>query len=258
MTDRTVERGSRVALVTGGGAGLGRAFAEALARDGFSLVIAGRRPEPLEAAAREIGEAHGVTVRAVPADVSDEAAVAHLFSVVETEFGRLDVLVNNAGIFTTPRPIEEIPLAEWQSALDINITSAFLCTQAAIRLMKRQSPRGGRIINNGSVSATTPRPHSATYAATKHAMSGLTKATALDGREFDIACGQIDIGNAASDMTVGISHGSLQADGSIKPEPTMDPRHAADAVAYMASLPLDANVLFLTVMATRMPFLGRG
>ncbi len=258
MNDTNTHRGSRVALVTGGGSGLGRAFAEALAHDGFAVVLAGRRQEPLERAAREIERAHGVRTRAVPTDVSDPAAVAYLFDLVEEEFGRLDVLVNNAGIFTTPHKIEDVPLADWHSALAINLTSAFLCTQAAIRLMKRQSPRGGRIINNGSVSATTPRPHSVPYAATKHGMSGLTKATAIEGREFDIACGQIDIGNAASDMTVGISHGSLQPDGSIKPEPTMDPRHAADAVAYMASLPLDANVLFLTVMATKMPYLGRG
>jgi NAD(P)-dependent dehydrogenase (short-subunit alcohol dehydrogenase family) len=248
----------RIALVTGGGSGLGLAIATALARDGFTIVVAGRRAEVLEKAAADIGAAHGRSVRAIATDVSDASAVDSLFAAIDAEFGRLDLLVNNAGIFPPSRPIEEVPLAEWQGALGANLTSAFLCTQGAIRMMKRQAPRGGRIINNGSISAMTPRPNSVPYAATKHAISGLTKSTALEGRAFDIACGQIDIGNAASAMTDDISHGVLQPDGTVQPEPTMDPRHAADAVAYMASLPLDANVLFMTVMATAMPFVGRG
>ena len=248
----------RIALVTGGGSGLGLAMAHALSRDGFTLVIAGRRAENLESAASEIAEAHGGTVRAVPTDVSDAQAVDRLFQIIGDEFGRLDLLVNNAGIFPPSRAIEDVPLTEWTTALGANLTSAFLCTQGAIRLMKAQSPRGGRIINNGSISSMTPRPNSVPYAATKHAITGLTKATALEGRDFSIACGQIDIGNAASDMTSAMSHGVLQPDGSYKPEPTMDPRHAADAVAHMAALPLESNVLFMTVMATAMPFVGRG
>ncbi len=247
----------RIALVTGAGSGVGRAAAIALAADGFAVVLAGRRPEPLAAVGDEIRSA-GHDCLAVPADVSDPEAVEALFAAVRTAYGRLDLLVNNAGRGAPAVPLEELDFADWQSVVGANLTGAFLCTQQAFRLMKSQRPRGGRIINNGSLSAHTPRPRSAPYTATKHAVTGLTKATALDGRAHDIACGQIDIGNAGTPMTERMSDGVLQADGSVRAEPTMDVRHVARAVVYMAGLPLDANVASLTVMATGMPFVGRG
>jgi NAD(P)-dependent dehydrogenase (short-subunit alcohol dehydrogenase family) len=244
-----------VALVTGAGSGIGRASALALARAGFTVVFSGRRPEPIEAAAAEaVGD--GV---AIVCDVRDPASVDALFAGVEHRFGRLDVLFNNAGIGAPPVQLDELTVEHWTTVVDTNLTGAFLCTQAAFRLMKRQSPRGGRIINNGSLSAYVPRPNSAPYTATKHAITGLTRSTALDGRPFDIACGQIDIGNAATDLTEAMrTRGVPQATGEVRQEPTMDVRHAADAVVYMASLPLDANVLFMNVMSTKMPFVGRG
>jgi NAD(P)-dependent dehydrogenase (short-subunit alcohol dehydrogenase family) len=213
--------------------------------------------EVLESAELEIGAQGGSTLL-VPTDVTDPSSVAALFAAVKEKFGRLDLLVNNAGTGTPPVPLEEITLEQWRHAVDTNLTGAFLCTQEAFRIMKDQNPRGGRIINNGSVSAYAPRPFSAPYTATKHAILGLTKSTSLDGRAYDIACGQIDIGNAATDMTARMATGVLQANGTVAAEPTIDPRHVADAVVYMASLPLMANVLNMTVMATRMPFVGRG
>ncbi len=247
----------RVALITGSGTGVGRATALTLARTGYAIVLSGRRPEPLAAVKAEIEAAGGKAI-AVPTDVGDPASVAALFAQCKAAFGRLDLLFNNAGVGAPTVPLEEVPFERWKAAVDTNLTGAFLCTQEAFRLMKAQSPRGGRIVNNGSVSATTPRPMSAPYTATKHAISGLTKSVALDGRAYDIACGQVDIGNAATDMTERMQKGVPQADGSLKVEPTMDAQHVADAVAYMASLPLQANVLFMTVMATAMPFVGRG
>jgi NAD(P)-dependent dehydrogenase (short-subunit alcohol dehydrogenase family) len=248
---------AKFALVTGAGSGIGKSIALALMQDGYSVALAGRRHEPLEATAKE-GEAHGAHSLVVPTDVSDAASVEHLFQQVEKEFGRLDLLFNNAGIFARAVSLEELTYEEWKAAVDINLTGAFLCTRGAFRLMKKQTPRGGRIINNGSISAHAPRPHAVSYTATKHAITGLTKATSLDGRKYDIACGQIDIGNAASEMTAIMSKGVLQADGSTRPEPVMDTAHVARAVLYMASLPLEANVQFMTVMATKMPFIGRG
>jgi NAD(P)-dependent dehydrogenase (short-subunit alcohol dehydrogenase family) len=246
---------NRVALVTGAGSGIGRAASLALARDGFTLVLSGRRREPLDAVAADAG---GGAVAAT-CDVRDPASVAALFDEIDERFGRLDLLFNNAGIFTPSVPLEDLEFDAWQAAIETNLTGAFLCTQHAFRLMKRQSPRGGRIINNGSISAYTPRPLSAPYTATKHAITGLTKSTSLDGRQYDIACGQIDIGNAATDMTAPMgTSGVLQADGRVEREATFDVEHVARAVVYMASLPLDANVLFMTVMATKMPFVGRG
>jgi NAD(P)-dependent dehydrogenase (short-subunit alcohol dehydrogenase family) len=245
---------SKVALVTGAGSGIGRAAAIALSKDGFALVLAGRRLQPLEdTAAMLAGESIAIST-----DVGDPDSVSALFTTLKKKFGRLDLLFNNAGVGTPNVPVEELSFMQWQAALGANLTGAFLCTQQAFRLMKAQEPRGGRIINNGSISATTPRPNTAPYTATKHAITGLTKSTALDGRAFNIACGQIDIGNAATDMTLKALEGLPQADGSIRPEPRMDLGEAARAVAYMASLPLDANVLFMTVMATTMPFVGRG
>ena len=245
---------TRVAVVTGAGSGIGRAVSVALAADGFSVVLAGRRVAPLEETAAEVG---GGAV-AVPCDVSDPAAVTALFGVVRERFGRLDLLVNNAGIGAPALPLEDLSLERWRAVVDTNLTGAFLCTQEAFKIMRDQSPRGGRIINNGSISATTPRPLSAPYTATKHAVTGLTKSTSLDGRPYDIACGQIDIGNAGTDMTARMAEGVLKADGSSAPEPTFDVTQVGRAVSYMASLPLDANVQFLTVMATKMPFIGRG
>ena len=246
---------NRIALVTGAGSGIGRAASLALARDGFTLVLSGRRREPLDAVAADAG---GGAVAAT-CDVRDPASVAALFDEIDERFGRLDLLFNNAGIFTPSVPLEDLEFDAWQAAIETNLTGAFLCTQHAFRLMKRQSPRGGRIINNGSISAYTPRPLSAPYTATKHAITGLTKSTSLDGRQYDIACGQIDIGNAATDMTAPMgTSGVLQADGRVEREATFDVEHVARAVVYMASLPLDANVLFMTVMATKMPFVGRG
>jgi len=248
---------TKIALVTGGGSGIGRTAALALASVGFTVVIAGRRPEPLDKVAGEIA-AQGGSALAVPCDIAQEPQVAALFETIAKTWGRLDLLFNNAGLFSPPGLLEEVTVANWKAVVDVNLNGAFWCTQHAFRLMKDQSPRGGRIINNGSISATTPRPNTAPYTATKHAITGLTKSTALDGRAFDIACGQIDIGNAATDMTLKALEGLPQADGRILPEPRMDLDEAARAVAYMASMPLSANVLFMTVMATNMPFVGRG
>jgi len=244
----------KVALVTGAGTGIGRASAIALSRDGFTLVLAGRRREPLEETASLLAGDSLV----VPTDVGVPQSVADLFAAVTQKFGRLDVLFNNAGAGAPSVPIEDLTFEQWQAVVNANLTGVFLCTQGAIRLMKSQVPQGGRIINNGSISATAPRPNTAPYTSTKHAVTGLTKSTALDGRPFDIACGQIDIGNAATEMTLKALEGLPQADGSVRPEPRMDLNEAARAVAYMASLPLSANVLFMTVMATKMPFVGRG
>ncbi len=249
--------GSKIAIVTGAGSGIGRATALALLDDGYHVVLAGRRREPLEQTAAEAGPASGRTL-VVPTDVGDPASVSSLFEATRTAFGRLDLLFNNAGRGAPPIPLEDLTFEQWRGVVDVNLTGAFLCTQAAFRLMKGQEPRGGRIINNGSISAYTPRPNSAPYTATKHAITGLTKSTALDGREYDIACGQIDIGNAGTEMTARMKDGVLQPGGETAVEPTMDVGNVARAVVYMASLPLDANVLFLTVMATKMPFLGRG
>ena len=240
-------------MVTGAGTGVGRAAAGALADDGWTVIAAGRRQEPLEETVSAIG-----TGVAVVADVSDAASVDALFEEVEASFGRIDLLFNNAGTGSYPVPFEEIPLEDWQRVVDINLTGSFLCAQRAVALMKRQDPAGGRIINNGSISAHTPRPNSAPYTATKHAITGLTKSISLDGRAHGISCGQIDIGNAATPMTARMADGVPQADGSIKPEPTMDVADVGRAVAYMASLPPDANVLTMTVMANEMPFVGRG
>src|SRR5436190_2529591 len=249
----------RVAVVTGGGSGIGRAVAVRLATDGFDLALAGRRPEPLEATAAAAGEARdGVRCLVVPTDVGDPTAVGALFAAVEGELGRVDLLFNNAGRGAPPVAMEDLSVEQWQAVVGVNLTGAFLCAQQAIRLMKSQSPPGGRIINNGSISAHAPRPNSAPYTATKHAITGLTKAIALDGRAYEIACGQIDIGNAATEMTDRMTAGVPQANGATVIEPRMNVKHVADAVLYMASLPLDANVQFITVMATKMPFIGRG
>ena len=246
----------KVAIVTGAGSGIGRAVALALSAEGYSLALAGRRREPLEETAA--AGAAGDRALVVPTDVSDPAAVAALFQKTTSAFERLDLLFNNAGVIAPPIPLEELGLEHWNAVVDVNLTGAFLCTQAAFRVMKAQTPRGGRIINNGSVSAYVPRPNSAPYTATKHAITGLTRSSSLDGRKYDIACGQIDIGNAATEMTAPMADGVPQADGSIAVEPRMDADAVARAVVYMASLPLDANVLFLTVMATKMPYIGRG
>jgi len=248
----------KIALVTGGGTGIGRGITQALSTEGFAVVITGRRAEVLETTAREISAETGGVVRAVPADIGNPASVETLFGEIKSSFGRLDLLVNNAGMNLPAVPMEEITFEQWSAILAANLTGAFLCTQQAMRLMKAQTPRGGRIINNGSISAITPRPHSAPYTATKHAITGLTKSTALDGRPFDITCGQIDIGNASTDMTSRMSGGVLQANGEIAAEPTIPVAHIAKAVVYMASLPLDANVLNMTVMASKMPLVGRG
>jgi NAD(P)-dependent dehydrogenase (short-subunit alcohol dehydrogenase family) len=250
-----MSKNDRVAIVTGAGSGIGRAVAVALSRAGYAVAASGRRRDALDATVAMAGPGEMV---AVACDVTDQTSVRALFAQTKTAFGRLDVLFNNAGTGMPPMPMEDIPLEQWKRVVDTNLTGAFLCTQEAIRMMKAQTPRGGRIINNGSISAHVPRPYSAPYTATKHAMTGLTKSTALDGRAFDIACGQIDIGNAATDMTAGMSAGVPQASGRLATEPTMDVKHVADAVVYMADLPLDANVPFLTVMATKMPYIGRG
>jgi NAD(P)-dependent dehydrogenase (short-subunit alcohol dehydrogenase family) len=247
----------KVAIVTGAGTGVGRAAAIALARAGYAVALAGRRKEPLEAVAKEC-EAAGGKGLAVPTDVRDVDSIRALFAKVKQTYGRLDVLFNNAGMGAPPVPFEELPVEKWKEVVDTNFTATFVCTQEAFKIMKDQDPRGGRIINNGSISAHTPRPRSAAYTATKHAITGLTKSTSLDGRAYDIACGQIDIGNAATPMTERMAQGVLQPDGRMMPEPRMDADHVGSAVVYMASLPLDANVLFLTVMATKMPFVGRG
>lgn len=247
----------RFALVTGAGSGIGKAAAVALARAGWHVALAGRRKDPLVATAREIGH---VGRRAIVAscNVGDPEAVADLFYTVEQGFGRLDLLFNNAGAGAPAVPLDELTFADWKSVVDVNLTGAFLCAQTAFRLMKRQSPIGGRIINNGSISAHTPRPMSAPYTATKHAVTGLTKSIALDGRAHDIACGQIDIGNALTAMTKRMTEGIEQADGRIVVEPTLDVEDVARAVVHMASLPLSANILTMTIMATKMPFVGRG
>jgi NAD(P)-dependent dehydrogenase (short-subunit alcohol dehydrogenase family) len=246
----------RIAIVTGAGSGIGRAVALALLNAGFSVALAGRRPDALEQTIAQA--AAGSSSLAVATDVADEASVNGLFRAVIERFGRLDLLFNNAGVGAPSIAFEELSLEQWNEVVAVNLTGAFLCARAAVRIMKRQRPQGGRIINNGSISAQAPRPQSAPYTATKHAITGLTKSLALDGRAHHIACGQIDIGNAATAMTSHMLHGALQADGSLAEEPTIDVRHIADAVLSMASLPLDANVLSMTIMATQMPFLGRG
>ena len=248
---------SKVAIVTGAGSGIGRAVAIGLLEDGYAVVLAGRHSESLEQTVHDAGT-QGAHTLVVPTDVSDPAAVRALFAATRDTFGRLDLLFNNAGISTRGVPLEELTIEQWRSVVDVNLTGAFLCTQQAFLLMKDQQPQGGRIINNGSISAYAPRPHSAPYTATKHAMTGLTKSTSLEGRRFNIACGQIDIGNAATDMTAAFATGVLQANGQIAAEPRLDVAIVVRAVIYMASLPLDANVQFMTVMATKMPFIGRG
>jgi NAD(P)-dependent dehydrogenase (short-subunit alcohol dehydrogenase family) len=247
----------KVAVITGAGSGVGKAAALALAADGYCLVLAGRRVEPLEAVAQQV-QALGARALAVATDVGDPASVKNLFIRTIETFGRLDLLFNNAGTGGAPKLLEDLTYEQWKRVVDTNLTGAFLCTQEAFRIMKSQEPRGGRIINNGSVSAHAPRPNSAPYTATKHALTGLTKSTSLDGRKYDIACGQIDIGNAATELTAAMSRGVPQANGTIAPEPTMDLSHVAEAVRYMANLPLSANVQFITVMATKMPLVGRG
>ena len=247
---------SRVAIVTGAGSGIGKAVAQALLGDGWHVVLAGRRAEPLQA----VAQASGADARAlaVPTDVTDPAAVTALFERAVGAFGRVDLLFNNAGISGPPKLLEDLTPQDWRGVVDVNLTGMFLCLQAAFRVMKAQTPRGGRIINNGSISATTPRPNSIAYTATKHAVTGLTKAASLDGRKYDIAVGQIDIGNAATDMTRRMAAGILQANGQTAVEPVMDVANVGRSIVYMASLPLDANVMFHTVMATQMPFAGRG
>ena len=247
----------KVAIVTGASAGIGKATAITLLRAGWRVALAGRRAGLLEAAIRDSG-VNAANALAVAADVGDPASVRQLFDRTQAAFGRLDLLFNNAGTGAPAVPIEELTYAQWKAVVDANLTGAFLCTQQAFRLMKAQTPRGGRIINNGSISAHAPRPNSAPYTATKHAITGLTKSTALDGRAFDIACGQIDIGNAATEMTERMANGVAQANGSIAIEPRMDVQHVADAVLHMAGLPLESNVQFMTIMATKMPFVGRG
>jgi NAD(P)-dependent dehydrogenase (short-subunit alcohol dehydrogenase family) len=246
-----------VAVVTGAGSGIGREVTLALLGAGYAVALAGRRAEPLEATIAASGAPPDAAI-AVPADVADAAAVDALFDAALERFGRIDLLFNNAGLFGRPAPFQDYAPEEWRAVVDVNLTGAFLCAQRAYRAMLAQDPRGGRIINNGSISAHVPRPNAVAYTATKHAITGLTKQLALEGRAHDIACGQIDVGNAATDMTAGIARGALQADGTTAPEATMDAANVARAVLYMAGLPLDANVLFLTVMATGMPFVGRG
>ncbi len=250
---------AKIALVTGAGTGVGRAVAIALAKAGYSVVLAGRRREPLDAVAAEIN-ATGAQALAVSTDVSKRDSILALFATVKSTFGRLDVLFNNAGIGAPPVPLEDLPFETWQNVVATNLTGMFLCTQEAIKIMKAQSPRGGRIINNGSISAHAPRPFSVSYTATKHAVTGLTKSTSLDCRQYDICCGQVDIGNAATPLTERMVQGEgvLQPNGTKMIEPRMDAAHVGDAVVYMAGLPLSTNVLFMTVMATTMPFVGRG
>ena len=248
---------AKVAVVTGGGTGVGRAAALALAGEGFAVVVSGRRPEPLKEVASEIGSTGGRAI-VVPTDVTDPESIRALFTRAVEVFGRLDLLFNNAGMGAPAIPLEDLSVEQWRTVVDTNLTGSFLCTQEAFRIMKSQSPRGGRIINNGSISAHTPRPFSSPYTSTKHAITGLTRSTALDGRAYDIACGQIDIGNAETDMTARMARGVPQPDGSTMVEPTMAVENVGRAIAYMATLPPDANALFLTVMATKMPFVGRG
>jgi len=247
----------RVAIVTGAGSGIGKAASLALINEGYAVVLAGRRSERLAAVAAEIGKPEDRTL-VVPTDVTDPASIRQLFAETKRTYGRLDLLFNNAGIGTPPMPLEDLTCEQWRAVVDTNLTGSFLCTQEAFKIMKSQDPRGGRIINNGSISAHTPRPYSAPYTSTKHAITGLTRSTALDGRQYDIACGQIDIGNAATDMTRAMQNGVPQANGQIAAEPTMDVNHVAQAVVQMAGLPLESNILFMTIMATKMPFVGRG
>jgi NAD(P)-dependent dehydrogenase (short-subunit alcohol dehydrogenase family) len=247
---------NKVAIVTGAGTGIGKAVTLALLRDGYRVALAGRRREPLEQTAVQSGDAARALV--VPTDVSDAGSVQALFARVKESFGRLDLLFNNAGIFVPGLDIDEISVEQWKAMVDVNLTGSFLCAREAFRMMKTQDPRGGRIINNGSISAHAPRPKSAPYTATKHAITGLTKSIALDGRRYDIACGQIDIGNARTELAAPMAQGITQANGQVAVEPLMDLTHVASAVLYMASLPIDANVQFMTIMATKMPFVGRG
>ena len=247
----------KTAVITGAGSGVGRAAALALHAQGYAVALAGRRSDTLKTTV-DLAQDDGERTLVVPTDVSDPESVTNLFENTRNQFGRVDVLFNNAGLGARPVPLEELTIEEWRSVVDVNLTGAFLCTQAAFRVMKTQQPRGGRIINNGSVSAYAPRPNSAPYTAPKHAISGLTRSTSLDGRAYNIACGQIDIGNALTEMTEKMSAGVAQASGDVAVEPTMNVDDVARAVVYMAELPLDANVLFMTVMATNMPFVGRG
>ncbi len=250
-------KSKKIAIVTGAGSGVGRAVALALLGEGYAVALAGRRKDALEETAK-MGKKTGSKTLVVPTDVCDPASIEALFQATKKAFGRLDVLFNNAGIGAPPVPMEDLTFEQWKAVVDTNLTGPFLCTQQAIKIMKAQKPRGGRIINNGSISAHTPRPNSVPYTSTKHAITGLTKSTALDGRKYDITCGQVDIGNAATPMTQRMSKGVPQPNGTVMVEPTMAAENVGRAVAYMASLPLDANVLFLTVMATKMPFVGRG
>ncbi len=247
----------KIALVTGAGSGIGRQVAIALCEVGYSVVLAGRREEPLKETAALAGESGSRTL-VVPTDVSEPSSVSALFDRTKEEFGRLDVLFNNAGVNAPAVPMEDLSIEQWKSVVDINLTGVFLCARQAIKLMKNQNPKGGRIINNGSISAHVPRPNSAAYTSTKHAVTGLTRCISLDGRKHDIACGQIDIGNALTEMAQRMTKGVPQANGSVEIEPTMDVKNVASAVVYMASLSLDANVQFMTIMATEMPFIGRG
>jgi len=246
----------KIAIVTGAGSGIGRATALALNGAGYTVFLAGRRRETLDQTAALASDPARMIVQ--PTDIRDETSVDALFALAESRFGRIDVLFNNAGAGAPPSTVDGVTLAQWNDVVAVNLTGAFLCARAAFRLMKKQEPRGGRIINNGSIAAQVPRPYTIAYTATKHAVTGLTKSLSLDGRPFDIACSQIDIGNAATEMTAAMAKGVPQANGTLAVEPTMDVRHVADAVLYMAGLPLDANVQFMTVMATRMPYIGRG
>jgi NAD(P)-dependent dehydrogenase (short-subunit alcohol dehydrogenase family) len=252
-----MSNGPKVALVTGGGTGIGKAAALALAKSGYSIVLTGRRQEPLDKTAAEIGKL-GAKTLVVAADVGKPDQVKKLFEKTKQTFGRLDLLFNNAGMGAPAQPLEDLPFEKWQEVVDVNLTGMFLCMQEAFKIMKDQTPRGGRIINNGSISAYAPRPNSAPYTSTKHAVSGLTKAASLDGRKYDIACGQIDIGNAETELAARMAQGVPQPDGTVKAEPLMNVDHVGQAIAFMASLPLESNVLFMTIMATKMPFVGRG
>jgi len=256
VTVRAVATLPKVVIITGAGSGIGRAAAVGFVREGYAVVLAGRREDALKETVAEAGA--GTRALVVPTDVTKAESVRALFDETQRSFGRLDVLFNNAGVSAPGALLEDLTVDQWQAVVDVNLTGAFLCTQQAFRLMKAQSPRGGRIINNGSISAYAPRPNSAPYTATKHAITGLTKATSLDGRKYDIACGQIDIGNAATPMTARFATGTLQANGEIAVEPRLGVDHVVRALLYMASLPLDANVQFMTVMATKMPLIGRG